>query len=119
MEILGLLEELDVIVSMPVAEPAVCGLKVRGTDTVWPGFKVAGRLTADAEKPEPITAIEFTVTAAVPVDVSIMVCVVGLLMTTAPKGILLAFTLRVGVAAFNCRATDFEVLAVVAVKFAN
>jgi hypothetical protein len=89
------------MVSCPLAEPAVWGLKVRVTEIDWPGFKLAGRITADAENPLPLTAIEFTVTGAVPVDVSVTVCVVGVLTTTEPNGTEVAFAVRVEAAAFN------------------
>jgi hypothetical protein len=61
----------------------------------------AGRLTEDEENPEPVTEIEFTVTAAVPLEVSVKVCVVELFTTTEPKEMLLALTVSAGVAAFS------------------
>jgi len=62
---------------------------------------VAGRLDADTEKPLPLTAIELIVTGAVPVDVSVMVCAVGVLMTTEPKGTAVAFAVSVDVAGLS------------------
>jgi hypothetical protein len=41
------------------------------------------------------------VSAAVPLEVRVTVCVVELFTTTAPNEILLAFTLNAGVAAFS------------------
>jgi len=98
-------EELLLTVSVPLAEPVAVGSNVSVTLSAWPGFSVAGRLTADAENPPPETATELTVTGAVPVEDSVTVCVVALFTTTAPNAILLAFTLKVGVAAFNCSDT--------------
>ena len=71
---------------------------------------MAGRLTGVTENPLPVTATEFTVTAAVPVDVNVTVCVVELLITMAPNETLVAFRLRTGVAAFSCNEADRDVL---------
>lgn len=103
-------DELLAIVTVPLAEPVAVGSNVNVRLSAWPGFRVAGRFTEDAENPLPVTAIEVTVTAAVPVEVSVTVCVVALLITTAPKEILLAFTVKAGVAAFSCNETVFDVL---------
>lgn len=89
------------MVSWPLAEPAVCGSKVSVTEIDWPGLKVAGRLTAETVKALPLAAIELTVTGAAPVDVSVTVCVVGVLRTTAPNGTVVAFALRVDAAGFS------------------
>ena len=64
----------------------------------------------------PVTATEFTVTAAVPLEVSVTVCVVALFITTLPNETLVVFRLRAGEAAFSCSETAFEVLPVVAVS---
>lgn len=69
----GLVDALLVTVSCPVADPVAVGLKARVTLRVCPGFRVAGRLTAEEEKPLPFTEIPLTVTAAVPLDVSVTV----------------------------------------------
>lgn len=114
-----LLDELLLIVSVPLAVPVVVGSKIRVTFSVCPGFSFAGRLTAEAENPLPVTAIEFTVTAAVPLEVRVMLCVVELLITIAPKEMVVAFTLSAGVPAFNCNETLFEMLPVVAVNVAD
>lgn len=81
-------------------------------------MSVAGRLTGDTEKPLPVTATEFTVTAAVPFEVRVTVCVVALLTTMAPNEMLLAFRISTGVAAFSCRDADFDVPPEEAVKVA-
>ena len=69
----ALVDELLVTVNCPLADPVVAGSNVSVTESDWPGLSVAGRLTADAEKPVPVTAIEFTVTAAVPVELRVTV----------------------------------------------
>ena len=79
-------------------------------------MSVAGRLAGETAKPLPVTVTEFTVTAAVPVEVRVTVCVVALLTTMAPNEMLLAFMLRTGVAAFSCKEADFDVPAAAAVK---
>jgi len=82
-------------------------------------LSVAGRLTADDENPLPVTAIELTVTGAVPLEVRVTVCVVELFTETAPKEMLLAFTFSVGMPALSCSATLFDAPAVVAVRVAD
>lgn len=79
-------------------------------------MRVTGKLMGDREKPLPVTAMEFTVTAAVPLEVSVTVCVVGVFTTTLPNGMLVAFTVSTAEAAFSCRATDREVEPVAAVR---
>lgn len=103
-------DELLVTVSVPLAEPVAVGSNVSVTLSALPGLSVAGRFTAEAEKPLPDTVTAFTVTGAVPVEDSVTVCVVALFTTTAPNAMLLAFTLKVGVAAFNCNDTVRDVL---------
>jgi len=110
---------LLVTVNVPLAEPVVVGSNVSARLNVCPGFRVAGRFTVDMEKPLPVTAMELTVTGAVPLDVRVTFCVLELFTTTPPNETLLAFTLSVAVAAFSCSETDFEVLPVVAVSEAD
>ena len=62
---------------------------------------MAGRLTDDEEKPVPETEMELMVTAAVPLEVIVTLWVVELLTETDPKEMLLALTVRAGVAAFS------------------
>ena len=47
-------------------------------------------------KPAPVTAAEFTVTAVVPVDVSVNACVVAVFTATLPKLRLPALTVNCG-----------------------
>ncbi len=54
-------------------------------------------MAPDIEKPVPDNVAEFTVTAAVPVEVSVTDCVAGVLSTTLPKARLVALTLKVEV----------------------
>ena len=75
--IVGLVDEVLEMTSWPDKLPTVAGSNVRVRLNVWPGLSFAGRLTEDAEKPVPLTLMELTVTAAVPLDVSVTVCVVA------------------------------------------
>jgi len=43
--------------------------------SVWPGFSVTGKLEPETEKPVPDATAEFTVAAAVPLEVKVTVCV--------------------------------------------
>jgi hypothetical protein len=85
----------------------------------WPGFNVTGIVPLVIEKPVPETVAALTVTAAVPVDVRVTVCVVAELTTTLPKAMLVALILSVGTAAFNCSENPIEVPPVAAVIVAD
>jgi hypothetical protein len=112
----GFVDELLLIVSCPVAVPTADGLNVSVRVIVWPGFNVAGRLGEEAEKPLPVAVTEFTVTAAVPLEVSITVCVVGVFTPTPPNEMLVAFKLSAGLPEFSCSESAFEVPPAVAVS---
>jgi hypothetical protein len=112
----GLVDELLLMVSWPVIDPAEVGSNVNVMLVACPGFRVKGKPIWDTENPLPLTAMEFTVTAAEPLEVSVTLCVVGVLTTTLPNGMLVAFTLSTGEAALSCRATERAVLPVVAVS---
>ncbi len=99
--IVEFVDELVEIVSCPVALPTTVGLNVSVTFNDWPGFSVVGRLAEELENPVPVTPMELIVTEAVPVDVSVTVCVVELFTTMLPKEMLLALALNTGVAAFS------------------
>lgn len=101
-----------------MAVPTAVGSNVSVTVSTCPGFKLTGNVTADEENPLPVTAMEFTVTAAVPLEVNVNVCVVGVFTVTAPNAMLDALALSFPVAAFNCSDTDFDVLPAVAVTVA-
>ncbi len=115
----GFVDELLLIVSCPVAAPTADGLNVSVTVIACPGFNVAGRLGEETEKPLPVAVTEFTVTAAVPLEVSVTVCVVGVFTAAPPNEMLVAFRVRADAAAFSCRETAFEVPPVVAVSVAD
>lgn len=115
----GFVEELLLIVSWPLIEPVVVGSNVSVTLVVCPAFRVRGKATGVTEKPVPVTVMDVTVTADVPLEVRVTVWVVGVFTSTLPNGMLVALTLSAVVAAFSCSITDFEVLPVIAVRVAD
>jgi hypothetical protein len=64
-------DELLLIVSCPLADPIVVGLNCTCNVTDCVGFNVTGRLPPRIAKPAPVTTAEFTVTGAVPAEVSV------------------------------------------------
>jgi hypothetical protein len=97
----GFVDEVLLMLNWPAAVPTDDGSNVSVTVIACPGFSVFGRLTGEDEKPLPVTENEFTVTGAVPLEVSVTVCVVELFTTAEPKEMLVAFTVNADVAAFN------------------
>jgi hypothetical protein len=67
-------------------------------------------------KPDPVTVAALMVTAAVPVDERITVCVVAVFTVTLPKPMLPALTLRVGTDDPSCRAKVSATLLALAVR---
>lgn len=64
----GLVEEVLLTASWPLAAPLALGLNCTVRVAVWPGFRASGTVIPEMEKPAPVRASEFTVTAAVPLD---------------------------------------------------
>jgi len=106
---------LLVIVNWPLAEPTVVGTNCSVMFADWPGFSVTGVVPLVMEKPVPETVAALTVTAAVPVDVRVIVWVVAEFTITLPNAMLVALMLSVGTAAFNCSENPIEVPPVAAV----
>jgi len=92
-------DELLVIVSCPLADPAAVGLNVTDTVSDWFGFSVTGKVPATSVNAAPLIEIEFTVTGPVPEDVSVRDCVVELPTATLPKLRLVPLSANVGVVA--------------------
>jgi hypothetical protein len=82
-----------------MAVPADVGLNWTCRVTDWLGFNVAGRLPPTIVKLFPVIVAEFTVTGAVPVDVSVKDCVVAVLTVTLPKFRVAALTASCGLVA--------------------
>ena len=53
--------------------------------TVWPGFKVVGKVAPDIVNPAPLNAAELIVTGAVPIEVNVMGCVEAVFTVTLPN----------------------------------
>ena len=66
-------EELLWMLSCPVAAPVVVGSNPTSSVTARPGFRVTGNVAPDIVKPLPVTVAALTVTAAVPVELSVTV----------------------------------------------
>ena len=88
------LDESLLIVIWPVAAPAVVGLNCTCSVTACVGFSVTGKLPPTIVKPAPVIEAEFTVTAEVPVDVSVNGNVVAVFTVTLPKLRLPALTVN-------------------------
>lgn len=82
----------------------------------WPGFNMAGNVGPDNVKPVPISDAPEIVTATVPVDVNVTVCVADVLRDTSPNATLVALILSARIAAFNCRVKVFITLPAFAVN---
>lgn len=68
-------KELPITVICPAAAPAATGLNLTVNTAACPGFNVIGKVAPTREKPVPVSAAEWTVSAAVPVDVRVTDCV--------------------------------------------
>ncbi len=66
-----------------------------------------------------MTVAAFTVTLAVPVELSVRDCVVGVFTAVLPKAMLAALTLKVGTPAFNCREKPIDAPPELAVRVAD
>lgn len=80
------------------------------------GFKVSGKVAPETVKPAPVTAAAAIVTAEVPVDDSVNVCVVGVFTFTLPNPMLPALTTSVGVPLPNSSAKICDTPAELAVR---
>ena len=78
-------DESLLIVNVPVALPTIVGLYCTCNVNDWVGASVTGRLPSTRVKSAPLTAAEFTVTGAVPVEVKVSDCAVGVFTVTLPK----------------------------------
>ncbi len=81
-------------------------------------FRVRGTVAPETVKPLPLTAAALTVTAAVPVEDRVRVCVVAVFTFTLPKDKLDELTLSVGTEAPSDRAKVSATLLALAVKVA-
>ena len=82
------------------------------------GFRARGKVAPETVKPVPAAVAALTVTAAVPVEERVNVCVVAVFTFTLPKDKLDELTLSVGTAAPSDRAKVFDTLPALAVRVA-
>jgi hypothetical protein len=88
-------DELLVMVSWPLDDPAAVGSNSTLNVAVWLGASVIGKLAPEIEKPLPATLAALTVTDAEPVEDRVIDCVAGEFRFTLPNAMLVAFTLSV------------------------
>ncbi len=96
------LDELLVIVTVPVSVAAVVGSNVIVIGAVCPGLSVIEPVTPDIANPVPEIDAELMVTGAVPLELSVTTCVVAVFRFTLPKATLVVFRLSPAIAAFSC-----------------
>jgi hypothetical protein len=85
---------------------------------VWLGFRVSGKLAPDAANPLPVSDEALIVTAALPVDDKVIVCVAGILRTTSPKSTALVLSVSVGPEALSIRTNVCDTPPALAVSVA-
>jgi hypothetical protein len=90
------LDELLVKVIEPVSAPAAVGSNCTVSVAVEFGLRVSGKVAPETVKPGPATVAALMVTATVPVEDSVTVCVVAVFTFTLPNPMLPALTLSVG-----------------------
>lgn len=95
-------EALLDIVSCPVAAPAAVGSNDISTFVAWFGLKVIGNAGPDTVKPSPVKAAPSIVTGAVPVEVNVIACVVGVFNAIFPNATLVGSTLSASRIALSC-----------------
>ena len=105
-----LVVELLAMVKVPLAAPAAVGANCTVSVAAWFGFRVSGKLAPETERPVPVSVAELTTTAAVPVEDSVIDCVVDEFTDTLPKLRLEELMVSVGTAAFNCSAKVWATL---------
>jgi hypothetical protein len=92
-------DELLVIVSCPLADPAAVGVNVTETVSDCFGFSVVGKVPATTLNAAPLIETALTVTGPVPEEVSVSVFDAGLPTATLPKFRLVALNPNCGVVA--------------------
>jgi hypothetical protein len=95
---------LLLIVTEPLAAPVLAGSNVTASVVVCPGFSVTGKLAPVIVKPVPDSVAELIVSAAVPEDVSVTVCVVVVLTVTSPNDSVVELSVSCGDPPVSCRA---------------
>jgi hypothetical protein len=101
-----LVEDVLVMVNVPVAAPGTVGSNSIPTVAVWPEVSVSGNVGPEGVKPVPVSVTELTVTDPVPEEVKITVCVVGVFNATLPNAMLVALMLKMDAVAFTVNVTE-------------
>jgi len=109
----GFVDELLLTVSVPVTAPGVVGAYFTVKVTAWLEFSVTGKVAPDTVKPVPLMLAELTVTADVPLDVSVTGRVALEPSVTSPKARLLGLTVN------NAEAVPVPLTLTVAVGFVD
>ena len=91
-----MVDEVLVMLSCPVADPATVGLNCTVSTTDWPALRVAGNVAPETEKPVPLTVAELIVTGAVPVELRVTEFVAAVLSDTFPNDSEVVLTANVG-----------------------
>jgi hypothetical protein len=93
-------EELLVMVSVPVAAAAEVGSNFTLKVWLWPALNMSGNVAPDILKPVPVKTAELIVTASVPAEVKVRDCGVAAVLTcTLPNARLPELNVSVGTAA--------------------
>jgi hypothetical protein len=92
------------IVTVPLAAPATVGSNPTVSVAVCPGFNVNGVPIPVAENPAPATETPLIVSAVVPDDVTVTVCVMAMFSPCVPNATFVELRLSPGTAAFSCMA---------------
>jgi hypothetical protein len=116
--IVGALEALLPIVTVPLIAPVDAGSKPMVSAVVCPGFSVMGALTPETENPAPVAVALLRISCAVPEDVTVTVWLVGVLISTLPKAMFAVLRLIAGIAGFSCSAYVVDAPPAVAVSVA-
>ena len=106
------------IVIDPLAAAAVVGANFTVSVVDCPGFSVAGKLPPVIVKPVPASVAELMVSAAVPDEVSVTVCVADEFTVTSPKARLLVLSVSCGEPPVSCTANVFVTVPAVALRVA-
>ena len=101
--------------TVPVAAPDAVGSNCTASVAVLFGLIVRGKDSPEIENPAPVTVAPLTVTAAVPVEVNVMVCALARLTATVPKETLAALNASVGTVVPSASAKDLWRLPALAV----
>lgn len=106
----ALVDELLAMFKVPLAAPAAVGSNCTVSVAAWLGLRVSGKVAPEIEKPAPVSVAELTVTAAVPVEESVIDCEEDVFTGILPKLRFDELTDNVGTAAFSCRTKACVVL---------